>query len=99
MSQNIDLLTPDHLPARPSDQAVTSFPLVVDLDGTLVKTDSLIESFLALILQNPLYVFVVPLWLLRGRAYLKQQISRRVTLDVSLLPYNQELLNYLRGSA
>ena len=97
MSEKIDLLTPDHLPARPSDQAVTSFPLVVDLDGTLIKTDSLIESFLALILQNPLYVFVVPLWLLRGRAYLKQQISRRVTLDVSLLPYNQELLNYLRG--
>ncbi len=96
MSRNIDTLTHDHLSARPSDQPVTPVPLVIDLDGTLIKTDSLIESFLALIRQNPLYAFVVPLWLLRGRAYLKQQISRRVTLDVSLLPYHQELLAYLR---
>jgi 4-hydroxybenzoate polyprenyltransferase len=28
---------------------------------------------------------------------LKQQISQRATLDASLLPYNQELLNYLRA--
>ena len=45
-------------------------PLVVDLDGTLVHTDLLIESFLTLIKQNPLYLFDVLFWFLRGKAYL-----------------------------
>jgi len=96
MSQNINTLNHDHLSVEPPDQPVTSLPLVIDLDGTLIKSDSLIESFIALIQQNPLYAFLVLLWVLRGRAYLKRQISRRASLDVSLLPYNQELLNYLK---
>jgi 4-hydroxybenzoate polyprenyltransferase len=77
------------------DQKV-SYPLVVDLDGTLVKTDLLIESFFSLIKKNPLYVLVIPLWLLRGKAYLKRQIAERTTLDVSILPYHQQLLEYLK---
>lgn len=44
---------------QPIKESVASLPLVVDLDGTLVKTDLLVESFFALIKQNPLYVFVV----------------------------------------
>ena len=71
-------------------------PLVVDLDGTLVQTDLLVESFLALIKRNPLYLFAALFWFLRGKAYLKRQISRRVNLDVTVLPYHQELLDYLR---
>lgn len=96
MSQNINTLSHDRLSLAPLRRTEMSRPLVVDLDGTLVKTDSLIESFLALIQQNPFYLFLVLLWLLRGKAYLKQQISRRVALDVSLLPYNQEFLDYLK---
>lgn len=71
-------------------------PLVVDLDGTLVRTDLLAESFLTLIKQNPLYIFTALFWFLRGKAYLKRQISRRVNLDVTILPYHQELLDHLR---
>jgi len=71
-------------------------PLVVDLDGTLVKTDLLVESLFALIKQNSLYFFLLPFWLIKGRAYLKRQVSRRITLDASLLPYNRELVEYLR---
>jgi 4-hydroxybenzoate polyprenyltransferase len=78
-----------------ANQQAASPPLVVDLDGTLIKTDSLAESFFALIRQNPLYFFLLPFWLLRGKAFLKRQISQRVTLDVSLLPYRYELLDYL----
>ena len=83
---------------KPSpDQTQLSLPLVVDLDGTLVRTDLLIESLFALIRQNPFYVFLLPYWLLRGKAFLKQQVSRRVTLDVSLLPCQRDLLTYLEG--
>lgn len=71
-------------------------PLCVDLDGTLVKTDILLESFFALIKHNFLYAFLVPLWLIRGKANLKQQIALRVDLDVKWLPYHQPFLDYLK---
>ena len=77
------------------DQTGTSHPLIVDLDGTLTKTDLLIESFFSLLKKNPFYVLAIPFWLLRGKAYLKRQISRRVTLDVRVLPYHRQLLGYL----
>ncbi len=82
---------------RSSDQPISCVPLVVDLDGTLIKTDSLVESIFALIRQNPLYVFVFPFWLLKGRAFLKRQVSQHVTLDVSILPYHCEFLDYLKA--
>jgi len=71
-------------------------PLVVDLDGTLVKTDLLIESLFSLVRQEPLSIFALPLWLLRGRAHLKREIARRVRLDAQLLPYRTALLENLR---
>jgi len=71
------------------------FPLCVDLDGTLVKTDILFESVLALLKITPLCILLFPLWLLKGKAHFKRQIARRVTLDVARLPYNQDLLKYL----
>ena len=69
--------------------------LAVDLDGTLLKTNLLLEALLALLHQKPLYILLLPLWLFRGKAYLKQQIARRVSLDVSALPYRNEFLDYL----
>jgi len=38
--------------------------IVTDLDGTLIRTDMLLEPLLALIKQNLLYVFMVPFWLI-----------------------------------
>jgi 4-hydroxybenzoate polyprenyltransferase len=78
------------------EQPLQSPALVVDLDGTLVKTDLLLESILALLKQKPHYLFVLPLWLLRGKAYLKQQVARWVSLDVRVLPYRIDLLAYLK---
>jgi 4-hydroxybenzoate polyprenyltransferase/phosphoserine phosphatase len=72
-------------------------PLCVDLDGTLVRTDLLLESLVLLLKRNPLYLFLVPLWLLRGKAVLKAQISARVTLNPAALPYNTEFLEWLRS--
>ena len=70
--------------------------LCVDLDGTLVHTDLLLESSLVLIKNNPLLIFAIPWWLFMGKAHLKEQIAKRVSVDVSLLPYNNEFLNYLK---
>lgn len=71
-------------------------PLYVDLDGTLIKSDLLLESFLELIKHNLLFIFLVPFWLLSGKAHLKQEIAKRVELRADLLPYNVELLAYLK---
>lgn len=70
-------------------------PLCVDLDGTLIKTDLLWESLLALLKQNPLFTFLLPFWLLKGKARFKHEIARRVTLDASTLPYHQDLIEFL----
>ena len=78
------------------DQMAKSHPLVVDLDGTLVKTDLLVESFFALIKRNPFYVLAIPFWLLKGKAFLKQQVHRRIGLDVGTLPYHEPFLDYLK---
>lgn len=71
-------------------------PLVVDLDGTLLKTDLLLESLLSLLRRSPLSLYLLPFWLLKGRAHLKREIARRGRLDVTLLPYRTDLLERLR---
>ena len=70
-------------------------PLCVDLDGTLVKSDTLVDSTLALARQNPLALVNLPAWLLQGKAALKQHITSAVQLDVTHLPYNRELMQFL----
>lgn len=71
-------------------------PLCVDLDGTLVATDTLWETFLLLLRTNPLWLVLVPLWLLKGKAYLKHQIAQRVTLNVAILPYRANVVEFLQ---
>lgn len=80
-----------------SDESL--LPLCVDLDGTLIRSDLLLESFLALIKQNPLYVFMIPIWLWRGKAVLKAEIADRVQIDPSTLPYHQPFLSWLKTQA
>lgn len=74
-----------------------STPLCVDLDGTLIHSDLLLESFLLLIKQNPLFLFLVPLWLLGGKAKLKAEIASRVQLNGAALPYSEQFLSWLKA--
>jgi len=83
--------------SRSHGEKWTDPPLVVDLDGTLVKTDLLVESLLALMKRDLRYLFAVLWWLCRGVAYLKRQVSQRVSLDVAGLPYRRDLLEYLKA--
>ncbi len=70
-------------------------PLYVDLDGTLIKTDLLFEGLFLLLRQNPFYLFLIPLWLIGGRAKLKSEVASRTTIDVDLLPTNPKFLAFL----
>jgi 4-hydroxybenzoate polyprenyltransferase len=70
--------------------------LCVDLDGTLVKSDTLVDSVLSLARQHPGRVARIPGWLLEGKAAFKRRVTSSVELDVEHLPYNHRLLEYLR---
>ena len=72
-----------------------TIPLCVDLDGTLVKSDTLVDSTLALARQHPALLLQLPRWLSEGKAALKRHITSSVELDVVDLPYNRELLQFL----
>lgn len=71
-------------------------PLCVDLDGTLVMTDTLWESFLMALRRYPSVTWKIWGWLLHGKAYTKRRIAESATIDVDTLPYCQEFLEYLR---
>lgn len=75
--------------------AAAARPLCVDLDGTLVKSDTLLDSVLVLGRRKPSQVWRLPFWLMRGRAALKAHLASTVSLDVAHLPYNRDLLAFL----
>ncbi len=72
-----------------------NLPLCVDLDGTLIHSDMLLESFIRLLRQKCLYLFFIPLWLLKGKSHLKHEIAIRVEIDYGCLPYNNKLVSYI----
>ncbi len=72
-------------------------PLCVDLDGTLIKSDSLFDAVCQFMRHDPLRCWQLPLWLVGGRARLKAEVARRAPLDPVRLPYNTQLVSYLRG--
>lgn len=73
-------------------------PLCVDLDDTLVRSNVLLESLLLLVKRNPFYLFLALLWLSRcGKAGLKALVAARVTLDPATLPYDKEVLAWLKS--
>ena len=71
-------------------------PICVDLDGTLIFSDTLAELFLRMIKHRAYYIFLVPIWLMRGRSALKYELSRRFSKYVNNLPFNGELVEYLK---
>ena len=71
-------------------------PLCVDLDGTLVKSDTLVESLFVLLRTRPALVFKLPGRLLQGKAAFKAYVTESISLDVAHLPYNRQLLQFLQ---
>jgi 4-hydroxybenzoate polyprenyltransferase len=67
-------------------------PFVVDLDGTLLKSDVLFECMMAFVRSQPWRCFSLLGWLAQGKAYLKKQLAQSTYIDVSLLPYNPDVL-------
>lgn len=77
----------------------TQLPLVLDLDGTLIRTDVLAETFIAYLRRNPLRLFQVVVWLFMGRAVLKQKLAHAAEIDVAGLPVTEDLVSFAAREA
>ena len=66
----MSVTTPTSLPC-----SVDDLPLCIDLDGTLVKVDTLHEAAVAVILDNWRVFFKLPMWLAGGKPRLKQELA------------------------
>jgi 4-hydroxybenzoate polyprenyltransferase/phosphoserine phosphatase len=87
----------DPAPAAIAQPRADPIPLVVDLDGTLLHTDTLVESLFELARRQPMQMLRLPGWLAGGRAHLKRQLALRTAVDLSVLPRADDLLDHLRA--
>ncbi|WP_417249311.1 UbiA family prenyltransferase [Celeribacter sp.] len=80
-----------------SPKPATAKPvLAVDLDGTLLRSDMLYESFWNLAAKDFPKAMRAALSLGRGKAALKRAIAQDAQVDVTLLPYNAEVLEFIK---
>jgi len=94
--RKLDFAAPaNHQPKMTKPMNSISRPLVVDLDGTLLRSDMLVESAFAFLRHHPSRVLAPALWLRGGKANLKAKIAEAVSIDVATLPYNAKVINFL----
>ena len=79
--------------------APTVIPLVTDLDDTLLKTDTLWESAVALLAKHPLTFFKFPGWLRQGKLVLKARLAKTGAENADSYPVNEEILLRLKQAA
>ncbi len=97
-----DLSPADHeFPAEDTaaGMPIPAVPLCVDLDGALVKSDTLFDGICLFARRHPAQLWRLPMWAAAGRARLKAEVARRAPLDVSRLPYNSAVLRFLKGES
>ncbi len=71
---------------RPSGDLARPPPLILDLDGTLIATDTLAETLLLYLKESPIRVVQALIWLSHGVAHLKRHLAAVVALDIDRLP-------------
>lgn len=72
----------------------TEVPLVVDIDGSLLKTDLLYEAMISLIRKNPIQFLKCLPSITKGKVFFKNNIFRYAEIDYKNLPYNEEILQF-----
>ncbi|MEP4342123.1 MAG: UbiA family prenyltransferase [Lentilitoribacter sp.] len=70
-------------------------PLCVDLDGSLIASDTLWEGLVALLMQKPLMIFQIMGWLLAGKAVLKKNVAEYTDRSGEDWPVREEVVAYI----
>lgn len=78
-------------------QSEVSLPLYVDLDGTLIRGDLFLEGILRLVKAQPILLFSVLAWLLRGRSYCKYRVSKALPDTPPSVTYNSDVVSYIQA--
>ena len=78
---------------RPSESYAR--PLCVDMDGTLLRTDTLHERMVVFLSTHFRRAWLLPLWLGKGRAYFKRRLAEETDLSVDNLPCSESFLQFL----
>lgn len=73
-------------------------PLIVDVDGTLLRTDLLHEAALQFVARHPFQAWRLPVWTLSGKARLKTMLAERVDCGVETLPLRDEVVALIRAA-
>jgi len=71
--------------------------LYVDLDDTLVSTDTLWERLLLLLKAKPLALFLIPFWILEGKARFKRKMSEEAYSPTKNWPLNPAVLDKIES--
>lgn len=71
---------------------MTTVPLVIDLDGTLLRSDLLLETGLSFLRHRPLHLHKPLGWLGKGKAMLKEKLALATHVEVDSLPYDSEVI-------
>jgi 4-hydroxybenzoate polyprenyltransferase len=77
-------------------EVVTRIPLVVDLDGTLIKVDTLHEALVQLASTKPLQMLRVLLLLKQGPAALKAAVADHVLPDPATVPIDEKVIAIIK---
>jgi len=81
----------------PAEDSIDHVPLVVDLDGTLIATDTLLEGALRVLKQEPRSLLQLGTWLVQGKAVLKAAVAHHSPLNAETLPYRPAVLEFLQA--
>ncbi|MGY2137209.1 UbiA family prenyltransferase [Pseudomonas reactans] len=73
----------------------TVCPLVIDLDGTLLRSDLLLETSVAFVRTHPFQLLKPLRWLTKGKAALKEGLALASQIDVSVLPYDTDVIRVI----
>lgn len=73
-------------------------PLVIDVDGTLVRSDTLIESLARLLGAAPLRVFSLPIWLRHGKAEFKRRVAATAPVEPGSLVLNESVVDVVHAA-
>ena len=71
-------------------------PLCIDLDGTLIATDTLWEGLASVLIRRPWLIFAVIAWAIAGKAVLKREIAARYQSEGGDWPYRAEVIERIK---
>ena len=73
-------------------------PLVVDLDGSLIKTDLPWESFLSVLVRHPIELIkiIIRKIKIKEECYLKIELEKWAEFSLQHIPFSNNFLNYLK---